>query len=104
MVPSFHSISAVVGLLFQEERQNGKWHQLRAVLLSLELGIHLLCSCFLHLQLGGGTCGLSRYLVCIPAVISQLPHALVRLQLSEARLNPSLMLLVAMWKGKTSKM
>lgn len=69
MVPSFHSINAVVGLLFQEEIQNVNWHQLLAVLLSSKLRIHLLCSCFPDLQLAGGTCSFSRCLVRVPAVI-----------------------------------
>lgn len=94
--PSFRLINAVVGLLLQEEMQNVNWYQLLVLLLSLKLGLHLLCSCFPDLQLAGGTSSFSRCLERIPDIIQLLPCALVRLQLSEARLNSSLMLLVVM--------
>lgn len=67
--PSFLLINAVVGLLFQEEMQNVNLYQLLVLLLSLKLGLHLLCSCFPDLQLAGGTCSFSRCLERMPAVI-----------------------------------
>lgn len=69
MASSFHSINAVVGLLFPEEIQNVNRLQLLAIILSLKLGIHLLCSYFPDLQLAGGTCTSSRCPVHFPAVI-----------------------------------
>lgn len=99
MVSSFHSINAVGGLLFQEEIQNENWHQLLAIILSLRLGIHLLCSYFADLQLAGGTCTSSRCLVCIPAVIQPTAScSCVRLNSSQAKLSPSLMLWVTTQK------
>lgn len=69
--PSFLLINAVVGLLFQEEMQNVNWYQLLVLLLSLKLGLHLLCSCFPDLQLAGGTCSfLDALNACQPSLCS----------------------------------
>lgn len=50
MAPSFHSINAALGLLFQEAALDVNWQQLLAVL-GWKARIHLLCSCFPELQL-----------------------------------------------------
>lgn len=82
MAPSFHSINAALGWLFQAAALDGNWQQLLAVL-GLKARTHLLCSCFPELQLALRACCFSSCLLSVPAVTQ--PLALVKLEWGKAK-------------------